>query len=637
MRDCRGVHVSISEDPGRCPLCGGPWNVQKTVPRQGKTAAHGQFKIRETVHACSQKCRYGSGALVTRRAKSLSERIIPGRSVGYDVLVFIGLQRYLYHCQREEIRSALLQEYDVVLSTGEISNLARLFLTYIEQLHYKHSQRLQEEMAGDGGWPLHIDATGEDGRGTLLVVKAGWRKWILGAWKVPTERADVILPCLRKVIQQFGAPCAIVRDLGRAVTPAVNELLSELELDIPVLACHQHFLSDVGTDLLKPAHGELRALFRRMKTRPKLGALIRELGRKLGSEIEIARNEVRDWQGMPESAHTIPNGRPGMATIRSLAQWVLDFPWDSVGLDFPFDRPYLDFYARCVTAHQAVETYIRTCSSDRQVLKLLRRLERILDPIVGDVTCLQLVRRLRNRAKLFDELRDTLRLFPRSSSGSNKSKRQCREIQELSAIELRDIQEQVEQLVISLKQRRPARGPAQDIRDSIDLILRHIKDHGDYLWGHVIQLPAEAGGGIRLVDRTNNILEGFFGNMKHRERRRSGRKILSQDFESLPPAAALVYNLNRRDYVAVLCGSLELLDKTFAELDAKKRVEQLAGQQSENPQIPVIVSSSLPLVDRRIIRSDEMKNSIIAASRSQKLRRRNQVDNNGFANRIMTL
>ena len=622
MRDCRGVHVSISEDPGRCPLCGGPWNVQKTVPRQGKTTAHGQFEIRETVHVCSQKCRYDSGALVTRRAKSLSERIIPGRSFGYDVLVFIGLQRYLHHCQREEIRSALLQEYDVVLSTGEISNLARLFLMYLEQLHNKCSQQLQEVMAGDGGWPLHVDATGEDGRGTLLVVKAGWRKWILGAWKVPTERSDAILPCLRKTIQQFGTPCAIVRDLGRAVTLAANQLIEELELDIPVLACHQHFLADIGTDLLKPAYRELRALFRRMKTRPKLGALIRELGRKLGGEIEIARNEVSDWQGMPESAHTIPNGRAGIAAIRSLTQWVLDFPGDSVGLDFPFDRPYLDFHARCVTAHQAVETYIRTCSSDQQVLKLLRRLERILDTIVSDMTCLQIVRRLRNRAELFDELRDTLRLFPRSSSGSNRSKRQCREIQELSAIESHDIQKQLEQLVTSLKQRRPARGPAQDIRDSIDLILRHIKDHGDYLWGHVIQLPAEAGGGIRLVDRTNNTLEGFFGNMKHHERRRSGRKLLSQDFESLPSAAALAYNLNRPDYVSVLCGSLELLGKAFSELDAEKLAEQLAGTQSDNPQIPVIVSSSLPLVDRRIIRSDEMKNSILAAARSQKPRRR---------------
>jgi hypothetical protein len=29
---------------------------------------------------------------------------------------------------------------------------------------------------------MHVDATGEDGRGTLLLVLAGWRQWVLGAW-----------------------------------------------------------------------------------------------------------------------------------------------------------------------------------------------------------------------------------------------------------------------------------------------------------------------------------------------------------------------------------------------------------------------------------------------------------------------
>ncbi len=81
----------------------------------------------------------------------------------------------------------------------------------------------------------------------------------------------------------------------------------------------------------------------------------------------------------------------------------------------------------------------------------------------------------------------------------------------------------------------------------------------------------QAGGGIRLVERTNNILENFFHNMKHGERRRSGRKILTQDFEHLPPAAALAYNLRRDDYVAILCGSLEKLPEAFAQLDAQRR------------------------------------------------------------------
>jgi hypothetical protein len=38
--------------------------------------------------------------------------------------------------------------------------------------------------------------------------------------------------------------------------------------------------------------------------------------------------------------------------------------------------------------------------------------------------------------------------------------------------------------------------------------------------------------------------------------RASGEKIPHWDFESLPPATAVVYNLTLPDYVKILCGSL---------------------------------------------------------------------------------
>ncbi|MCP4755064.1 MAG: hypothetical protein GY866_29650, partial [Proteobacteria bacterium] len=204
MQSISGVRVSVRENPGQCPVCGGPWNVQKSVFRRGKTIGHGQFGIGETVHVCAAGCRYDSGRLVTRRAASLSEHIVPGRAVGYDVVVFIGLKRFLHHRQREEIRTELSLEHGISLSSGEISNLAKLFLSYLRELHLKCTDRFRSLLAGDGGWPLHIDATGEDGRGTLLVAFAGWRGWVLGAWKVPTERTDAVLPCLREIVRRFG-------------------------------------------------------------------------------------------------------------------------------------------------------------------------------------------------------------------------------------------------------------------------------------------------------------------------------------------------------------------------------------------------------------------------------------------------
>jgi len=152
------------------------------------------------------------------------------------------------------------------------------------------------------------------------------------------------------------------------------------------------------------------------------------------------------------------------------------------------------------------------------------------------------------------------------------------------------------------------------MRQAIDLILSHLDSHGSYLWGHVIAIPKQAGGGIRVVDRTNNILESFFHTMKHGERRRSGRKILTQDFECLPPAAALARNLTHSDYVEIVCGSLDRLAQAFAELDAGNRSRSIAAGSKNRD--TTVETASLSTLDRCVVRTSAMTDRIIAAAQS---------------------
>ncbi len=288
--------LSADEKPGICPVCGGQrWYVQKTRVRHGRTLAHGQFEAHEMVYVCATGCRHPCGFLVTSGANSLTKHLPPSSIIGYDVMVRAGLERFLRHRQRHEICSMIEKEEGIQISTGEVSSLSRRFVDYLARLHQARAELLKAALVSDGGWPMHVDATGEDGRGTLLLVMVAWRQWVLGAWKISTERADLILPCRRAAVHNFGTPCATMRDLGRAMTSAIDNLVSELGLSIPVLACHQHFLADVGKDLLEPSYPELRGLFRRTKVRPKLRALVRDLGGELGPSIEDARKAVRQW------------------------------------------------------------------------------------------------------------------------------------------------------------------------------------------------------------------------------------------------------------------------------------------------------------------------------------------------------
>jgi len=588
------------------------WKVQKTVSRPGKTTAHGEFIAYETVYVCASGCRHPNGKLVTHR--SLAQLLLPGRGAGYDLMVFVGLQRFLHHQQREEIRNTLAHKHGLTVSTGQLSVLAKLFIDYLTRLHRDRAPRLKEALQRDGGWPMQVDATGEHGRGTLFVVMAGWRRWVLGAWKPSTEKADLLLPCLRQTVERFGDPCASMSDLGRAVLPALFKLVEERGLEIPVLVCHQHFLADLGKDILEPSHAALRELFRRTKVRPKLRDLVRDLGCKLGTSIHEAREAVRGWQAKADEGHRIPSGLDGLAVVRAVGQWTLDYKADATGLDFPFDRPYLDLYDRCLVALRSTDAFLRSPPDDKMVVRTLKRLHRRLAPVACEVPFRQSARRLRRRAVLLDEMRDVLRLAA------------AEPLEDETEQELKDMRNQLEGWVASLRQRRPQRGPAQDLREAIDVILEHIDKYGPNLWGHVIHLPDSAGGGVRLVSRTNILLEHGFKHLKHDERRRSGRRILTQDLENLPAGAALVPNLKHQDYLDIVCGgSLDLLHEVFAELDRKEKQQRLAGIPSpQDDGVESVLQSataSLPTEDRKVVRTEEMGRRIRAAASSRAPRR----------------
>ncbi len=142
------------------------------------------LKTRESVRICTGGCTHPSGRLVTRHSEALQQLVPVGANYGYDLEVFIGLERFVHHRQREEIRRALQVEHGILLSSGEVSVLAKRFLSHLEALHLAHTESIRAAFIKDGGYPLHIDATGEDGRGTLFVAYSGWRQWVLGAWKL---------------------------------------------------------------------------------------------------------------------------------------------------------------------------------------------------------------------------------------------------------------------------------------------------------------------------------------------------------------------------------------------------------------------------------------------------------------------
>ena len=126
---------------------------------------------------------------------------------------------------------------------------------------------------------------------------------------------------------------------------------------------------------------------------------------------------------------------------------------------------------------------------------------------------------------------------------------------------------------------------------------------------------------VRLVSRTNYLIENRFKEMKHGERRRSGRRILTQDLEHLPAEALLVSNLQREDYVHIVCGSLDRLPEAFAQLDQDEQAKRLMAIPPSDrdglEEVLQIATASLSTPDRRVVRTKAMDLRMRSAAASR--------------------
>src|SRR5207302_8085506 len=111
---------------------------------------------------------------------------------------------------------------------------------------------------------------------------------------------------------------------GRAMTEAAPPYVQSLKKPIPVLACHQHFLSDIGKDLLEEGHHQLRDGFRQIRLLPRLRAFVRQQGRHLGESIGMGREALDHWLTAKGHTPALPKGVEGIAAVRSMPQCVLD-------------------------------------------------------------------------------------------------------------------------------------------------------------------------------------------------------------------------------------------------------------------------------------------------------------------------
>lgn len=506
--------IEFGAEAEDCPRCAQRLRIQKTRRRKVLTLASGAFVAKEVLKQCAHCAAvFDSAALA---------HLLPARTrYGYDLIVYVGLARYLRGKQRGEIRAELREHFALALSQASISNLCDRFLGRLEALHLARAPALRAALAA--GYPLHFDATCEAGKGGLMVCLDGWRGWVLLAGRIPTEHEQHLRPLIERTVALFGDPVATVHDLADAGANALETLRAR---GVPELLCHYHFLRAVGEKLFDGPYGMLRKLLHEHAIRGALRALLRELKRYARSEGYA--------------------GRFGTGTLRqelpALVLWVLEGRGQK-DRSYAFGLPHLELLGRSQQALAKAQTWL---PSPRSVVE--RRALKRLGSVVN-----RLQRELRCASAELPSAEENLRQLP------------------LPALEARRLQ-QIEQAVDEYQEALETRAheePATPANPSPSAtILKYLRRYGERLFGHPIHHD-EDGRITAIVERTNNLAEHFFARQKQQLRRRLGRAHLGRDLDDQPAQAALAANLRHPDYVRILCGSLDHLAEAFAELDAR--------------------------------------------------------------------
>ena len=542
-----GYSLEIASGRQVCQHCRGPL-------RRVRTSTHrpvGLMLGRPHVRLIHQQCvRCG-------QADSLEvyyQEVPPRGNYAYDLMVEVGLARQRDHRQDGEIQSDLQTRWGLSLPASGIGLLADSFLDGLAAVHQAGGPALRRQLDQDGGYAMHVDGTCEAETDVLFTALAEPRGWMLEAATMTSENTGEISKLMRRCVERFGNPLAVVRDLSSNIANAKREAIPEARDFI----CHYHFLENVGNKLCQQPHAKLTTGLRRLKVCPALRSIRKDLVRWSRKGERLSTDQIEHLLSHPDQIVDLD----AVALRRFVAylglRWLDDYKADLHGEYFPFDLPQLAFYRRGLQLGEMLRELVALPGFPERELSTLNTIAGHLGSLRDDVEVVAAAARLEKAAVLFEELRKVLRLSSRPGR---------RLLRQRGPSEGPKVAEQMQKRLDDWRDRlrqRHDREPDEQKRADQSTVLKYLEKYEQQLVGHVIELEGDRK--PLVVQRTNNPAEHRFGSMKQGVRRKVGVKKLTRQIQAMRPEAFLVWNLSNREYVnLVLDGSLANLPSSIAK------------------------------------------------------------------------
>ena len=538
--------IWFAPDQDSCPACDSANRVRKTHTREVATLRIGHFTAHETQTYCP---------LCTDQpvflAEELQQLVPPGARYGYDVIVSVG-QAIFLHCRNGKEIQQELHAKNITISLREIDYLGRRFIVYLALAHEQSQQTIKQFMNSQGGYILHLDGTCEGDSPHLMSTIDALSKIVLDNIKIPTENARELIPFLRGIQQAYGDPIALVHDMGGAILKAVAEVFP----DAPDFICHFHFLKDIGKDLLGRDYRTIRRHLTRYRIRPQLRKIAKTI-RQAIEDAPDARQSLDHYLGSKQLEKLDTPLKPLVAAYLIIS-WVVEAKSESNGFGFPFDRPHLDFYQRLQEAYPELKTLKQQMDDDASLLPLMP-----LSKTLADKALSSTVSRMLDALRVFDQLRAVMRIAqPDSREGLNDEGDADMITIKASLTAFRHSEEIKKLAATTLAYRK---------------MVRQIDKYWEKLFAAPIQVSTKTGAIFVQPQRTNNILEQFFRDLKRSGRKRSGNHALSKTLKTMLAQTPLVKNLENPQYMEILLNGKANLAERFAEIDiieVRKAFEQ---------------------------------------------------------------
>ena len=244
------------------------------------------------------------------------------------------------------------------------------------------------------------------------------------------------------------------------------------------------------------------------------------------------------------------------------------------GYGFPFDRPLLILIRWAQKAYAQLQSLLsENPTGDWRRNVPFHHLAGELYDLVHDYPLKHVLNRLETYSQVFDQLRRALRMAPIDGDrGLNY---------EGEAVEMKVLQRQVQAFTNDVRARSDY--PTTPV---LQKMIEQIEHYGPKLFADPLIVSTPQGPRTIQPQRTNNVMERLFRDLKRDCRHKTGCHSLGRSLRSMLPDTPLVKNLQNPEYLKILLDGQPSLEALFAQIDPLTVRKELAKAQSTPERVP---------------------------------------------------